>query len=228
MADVKIDFNNCNVSIGKMFDIHDNQNINFITNVPDEKKQSSEKREKKNGCKGQIQQEKQHGLDYPVFSKGSGVTDNHIIAVYRLLTGRGWISTQTSQSEFERLFSGKSNNCEIIWTGQEKYGSNEATKLGISALYVLFKSLYDVNLIISTHKVGPILENHFVDTKGHFLTNISNVSNTSKNATDVINEIIKIMQTRLTTENIKSILQEEMDLRYDKYDRQDLNYRKHH
>ena len=28
MADLKIDFNNCDVSIEKMFDIHDNQNVN--------------------------------------------------------------------------------------------------------------------------------------------------------------------------------------------------------
>lgn len=226
MADVKIDFNNCNVSIGKMFDIHDNQNVNINTNFPTEKNNHTKKKEKKNDGKGQSRQEKQHGLDYPVFSKGSGVTDNHIIAVYRVLTGRGWISTQTSESEFERLFSGKSNNCEIIWTGQEKCGSNEPIKLGISALYVLFKSLHEAKLITSTHKVGPILETHFVDTKGHFLVNISNVSSTSKNADEAIKYVIKLMQTRPTDEDIENLLHEEMGSKLDRNDRQNMNYRK--
>ena len=39
--------------------------------------------------------EKPHGVEYPVFSKGLGVTEDHVKALYRLLTARGWISTQT-------------------------------------------------------------------------------------------------------------------------------------
>ncbi len=35
MGDIKLDFNNCNINIEKMFDIHDNQNVNIINNEPD-------------------------------------------------------------------------------------------------------------------------------------------------------------------------------------------------
>ena len=173
--------------------------------------------------------EKQHGVEYSVFSKGSGVTDEHIIALYRLLTTRGWISTQTCLADFKRLFSGKSNDCEIIWTGQDKLGSNEPTSLGVSALYVLFKKMADEKLITNgskTNRVGPILETHFVDTEGHFLTSVSNVSSTSKKANEYIELILQTMRMRPSSEDIQSLLEEEMESRYDKNDRQDMNYRR--
>ena len=175
--------------------------------------------------------EKQHGVEYPVFSKGSGVTDDHIKAIYRLLTARGWISTQTNVVDFQCLFSGVSNDCEIIWTGQNKLGDNEPTKLGVSALYVLFKKMFDEKLITTgsiTQKVGPILESHFVDTEVHFLKNVSNLKTTSAKANEYINLILTIMRMRPSSEDIKRLLEEDMESKYDKNDRQDLNYRKPH
>lgn len=173
--------------------------------------------------------EKQHGVEYLVFSKGSGVTNDHIKALYRLLTARGWISTQTKEVDFQRLFSGESNDCEIIWTGLDKQGGNEASPLGVSALYVLFKRMAEEKLITTGNKnvrVGPILESHFVDDKGHFLTSVSNVSTTSTKANDYIEKILKTMRMRPNSEDIQRLLQEDMDSRYDKNDRQDLGYRK--
>lgn len=173
--------------------------------------------------------EKQHGVEYPVFSKGMGVTDDHIKAVYRLLTARGWISTQTCETDFLRLFSGESNDCEVIWTGQDELGDNEPTTLGVSALYVLFKNMFDENLITTsskTQKVGPVLEMHFVNTDGHFLTNVSNMSTTSAKADDYIKQILKTMKTRPLSEDIQRLLVEDMESKYDKNDRQDLHYRK--
>lgn len=176
---------------------------------------------------------KQHGVDYPVFSKGTGVTNDHIKALYRLLTARGWISTQTNEVDFMRLFSGTDNDCEIIWTGQDRLGNNEQTSLGVSALYVLFKSMADEELITTgtkgkAQRVGPVLESHFVDGKGRFLTNISNVSMTSQVATAYIEQVLKTMRMRPSSEDIQRLLQEDMESRYDKNDRQDLNYRKPH
>ncbi len=176
-------------------------------------------------------QEKQHGVEYPVFSKGSGVTDDHIKALYRLLTARGWICTQTKEVDFQRLFSGEANDCEIIWTGQDKLGNNKPTHLGISALYVLFMKMADDKQITTGNKskrVGPILESHFVDTQGRFLTNISNVSSTSQVATAYIGQILKTMRLRPSSEDIQRLLQEDMESKYDENNRQDLNYRKPH
>lgn len=230
MSEIKIDFSNCNVSIGKMFDIHDNLNVNVYSNN-EEGKTSKPKGKKKHPNVAPSKQEKQHGVDYPVFSKGSGVTDDHIKAIYRLLTARGWISTQTCLADFKRLFSGKSSNCEIIWSGQDKQGNNDATTLGISALYVLFKKMFDEGLITTSNKalkVGPILEFHFVDVEGHFLKSVSNVNTTSAKATEVINTILKIMRMRPSPEDIQRLLQEDMESKFDINDRQDLNFRRPH
>ena len=227
MADLKIDFSNCDVSIEKMFDIHDNQNVHIYSGVQNGREKTASKGKASNDT--EIKPEKQHGVEYPVFSKGSGVTDDHIKALYRLLTARGWISTQTCLADFKRLFFGKSNDCEIIWTGQDKLGNNEPTSLGVSALYVLFKKMFDEGLITTSNKaqkVGPILEMHFVDTEGIFLTNVSNVSKTSAKANNYIKQILITMKMRPSSEDIQRLLEEDMESKYDKYDRQDLNYRK--
>lgn len=228
MADLKIDFSNCEVNIEKMFDIHDNQNVNFYNGVPG-RKATSNKGKEKPSKDAEAKPERQHGVEYPVFSKGSGVTDNHIKALYRFLTARGWISTQTNEVDFMRLFNGEDNDCEIIWTGQDKLGSNETTPLGVSALYVLFKKMADEKLITTgskSERVGPILESHFVDDNGHFLTSVSNVSTTSQKATTYIEQILKTMRMRPASEDIQRLLEEEMESKYDKNDRQDMNYKK--
>lgn len=192
-----------------------------------EDKNKPKKPKKKNDSKA----EKQHGVEYPVFTKGQGVTDNHIKALYRFLTTRSWISTQTSVVDFQRLFSGESNNCEIIWMGVDKLGNNEPTALGVSALYVLFKRMADEKLISignKSNRIGPILETHFVDTEGHFLTSVSNVSKTSIIAEDYIKKILKMMKTRISSDDIQRFLEEEMESKYDKNDLQDLRYHKPH
>jgi hypothetical protein len=75
-------------------------------------------------------------------------------------------------------------------------------------------------------KVGPILEMHFVDTDGHFLTNVSNLSTTSAKANDYIQQILRTMKMRPSSEDIQRLLEEDMESKYDENDRQDLNYRK--
>ena len=229
MSDIKFDFSNCDVSIEKMFDIHDNQKVEIYNNMPNSKINGTKKGKGNSSSTTTQKPELQHGVEYPVFSKGSGVTDDHIIALYRLLTARGWISTQTKEVDFLRLFSGKSNDCEIIWTGQDKLGDNKPIKLGVSALYVLFKGMYDESRITTSskaQKVGPILEMHFVDTDGHFLTNVSNVRKTSAKAYVYIQLIKNTMRMRPSSEYIQRILEEDMESKHDKNDRQDLNYRK--
>lgn len=229
MTDIKFDFSNCDVSIEKMFDIHDNQNVEIYNNVSKGKTTGTKKGKGKSSSTTTSKKELQHGVEYPVFSKGSGVTDDHIKALYRLLTARGWISTQTKEVDFLRLFSGKSNDCEVIWTGLDKLGNNKPTKLGVSALYVLFKNMFDKGLITTSskaQKVGPILEMHFVDNDGHFLINVSNVNKTSGNANDYIKLILSIMRMRPSTEDIQRLLEDDMESKHDKNDRQDLNYRK--
>ena len=204
---------------------------NINENNQKEITKGTEIKNKKNARKNKLKIEKQHGVEYPVFSKGSGVSEDHIKALYRLLTSRGWISTQTCLVDFMDLFAGNSNKCKIIWLGQDKIGNNEPTVLGVSALYVLFKKMADEKLITTgtnTERIGPILETHFVDTEGHFLTSVSNVNKTSVKANNYIKQILEIMRKRLDSEDIQLLLQEDMQSAYDKNDRQDLSYRRRH
>lgn len=228
MADLKIDFSNCDVSIEKMFDIHDNQNVNFYSNVPNLNKRPASRGRGKASTNTDTKPEKQHGVNYPVFSKGLGVTEYHIQALYKFLTGRGWISTQTKEVDFQRLFSGNDNACEIIWTGKDKLGNNPETDLGKAALYVLFKKMVDekhITISCNSKRVGPILESHFVDTEGHFLTDISNISTTSNKANDYISKILVTMRIRANKEFIEDKLNNDLDelvekegeVIYDKY-----------
>ena len=158
------------------------------------------------------------------------MTDRHIKALYKFLTARGWISTQTAEADFLRLFDGCDNNCEIIWTGQDKQGNNPATKLGKAALYVLFKEMADEGLITngkSGGRVGPVLESHFVDPEGHFLTSVSNVNKVSSRTRSYINKILAMMRTRADAkfiqenldEDLRTLMEQEGEVKFDKYGR---------
>lgn len=162
--------------------------------------------------------EKQHEVDYPVFAKGQGVTDLHINAIYNYLTSRGWISAQTQQTTFQMLFSGKSNSSEIIWTGQDKRGMNEPSPLGVSALYSLFKQMKDDGLITTDNdkSVGPILETHFIDSTGKFLTSVSNSTKTSAVAKEVIGHLLAYMRARPKAEDVRQFLDEQMQIRVER------------
>ena len=244
VSGVHMQFNGCRVTIGTMFDIHDNNQI-IINNGPlpqaaasddnqptassayqpqtdasDENQQAvssggqQEKRLKQEKKRGQKRadrpREKYHGMDYPVFSKGIRVTDHHIIAMYQYLVAKGWLSGQTSQGEFLRLFSGKSNDCEIIWMGLQQVGREESVRVGVSALYFLFKQLSDEKLICSKQKVGVILESHFVDKEGHFLQSVSNVMRASAKAQEVIDWVMTIMRYSPNAEDLSKLLENEM------------------
>ena len=244
VSGVHMQFNGCRVTIGTMFDIHDNNQI-IINNGPlpqaaasddnqptassayqpqtdasDENQQAvssggqQEKRLKQEKKRGQKRadrpREKYHRMDYPVFSKGIRVSDHHIIAMYQYLVTKGWLSAQTSQEEFLRLFSGKSNDCEIIWMGLQQVGRKEPVRVGVSALYFLFKQLSDEKLICSKQKVGVILESHFVDKEGHFLQSVSNVMRASAKAKEVIDWVMTIMRYSPNAEDLSKLLENEM------------------
>ena len=214
-------FNNCQVTIN---------NLNATAEATGEKLRAGTQKKKcdrKQPPKGDT--EKQHGVEYPVFKKGPGVTDYHIKALYLYLTARNWISTQTKEVDFLRLFNGQDNDCEIIWTGQDKLGNNEPTPLGVSALYVLFKSMADEGYIMTgtkSNRVGPILESHFVDSNGHFLTSVSNVKTTSQTASTYIKKILATMQMRANQKfiqeklnsDLSTLIEQEGEEKYNKYE----------
>lgn len=201
--------------------VQNNENVTIIYHVAAPTGQAATaKKENRKAKKSDAKPvEKQHGVDYPVFAKGLGVTDAHLKMVYYLLKNRGWISPQTSESDFMMLFSDRSNDCKIKWTGQTLRGNNELNILGKSALYVLFKRLVEEKLIKTSYneRVGPILESHFIDEEGHFLTAISDKKTTSKQANEVIEQVINMMRVKPKSEDLMNLLAEEMQEKHDKY-----------
>lgn len=168
--------------------------------------------------------EKQHGIEYPVFSKGYGVTDAHITVLYDLLVEHGWIdANHNAQSQFMLLFKGGQNKCEVKFTGKHIKEDNTQKKLGKAAIYQLFRTLWEKNLIVTDKekktKVGPILETHLTDMRGRFLTKISGQNKVSTDAEKVIIEAVGILTTKLDTDSIKGMIKKEGITKYDKYNR---------
>lgn len=166
--------------------------------------------------------EKQHGIEYPVFSKGIGVTDAHITLLYDLLVEHCWIDTNhNAQSQFALLFSGGKKICEVKFTGISRE-NHKTTKLGKAAIYQLFKTLWDENLIETDKekktKVGPILETHLTDMDGNFLTDISHQSsNVSAIAKSVIDEAVKILRSVINFDGIYDVIKEDAPSTFDRY-----------
>lgn len=168
--------------------------------------------------------EKQHGIDYPVFSKGTGVTDAHIKLLFHLLAKHCWIdANNNAESQFMLLFKGGQNMCEVKFTGKHIKEDKTQKKLGKAAIYQLFKTLWDENLIETDKekktKVGPILETHLTDMRGRFLTNISGQNNVSADAEKVIRKAVRILTTKPDTDDINSIIETEGLTKYDRYNR---------
>lgn len=166
--------------------------------------------------------EKQHGIEYPVFSKGTGVTDAHIKMLFHLLVEHGWIdANNNAQLQFALLFSGGKKICEVKFTGKHIKEDNTQKQLGKAAIYQLFKTLWKENLIVTDKekktKVGPILEKHLTDMRGHFLTKISGQNQVPADAENVIREAVRILTTKLYTYGINDIIETEGQTKYDKY-----------
>ena len=114
MADLKIDFSNCDVNIEKMFDIHDNQNVNVYNNVPKNKannksSKSKEKLIKKPGGKPMTLKYYKHGDNGILMKQRERVT-----MIFRMFNAWKWID-ETNSDDFDAFFEGKPKHCNIIW-----------------------------------------------------------------------------------------------------------------
>lgn len=114
MADLKIDFNNCDVNIDKMFDIHDNQNVNLYNSVTHNKSKSTKpkvKNEKHAVGKPQT-------LKYYKHDNNGELMKQHkrVDIVFRKFREWGWIDNETSPDDFDALFEGSPRHCNVIWT----------------------------------------------------------------------------------------------------------------
>ena len=88
----------------------------------------------------------------------------HVNLLRQKLIEFGWIPKDTQPDAFSNLFSGTPNNTKIVWTG----------KVGKGTLAYLFKKMEEQQKITvpQSYNINPILEAHFVDKNGKYLTGL--------------------------------------------------------
>lgn len=173
--------------------------------APSEKKPSSKKKPEK-------------PRETMTFKRKSGVTDGHLILLYQKLTKEGWI--EGNEADFMVLFADKRDeDCQLTWTG--KYGKG--------TLVELFRQLMSAGLIslADGYTLPGILEGHFKDKTGAWLTGLDKGDAANNKALPVIQECIKLLKT-----DVQRLLNgdydddEDFQSKYDEYDQQDLHWHK--
>ena len=152
------------------------------------------------------------------FGRKSGVTEGHITLLYQKLVKEGWI--EGNDADFKALFSGsRDEDCELVWLG--KYGKG--------TLVELFKQFVQAKLIVVSDgfTLSSILEGHFRDTDGTWLTGLDKGDSANSKALPVIQECVKLLKAD-PERIIYGDYDEDEDARseYDQFDQQDMHWHK--
>jgi len=128
--------------------------------------------------------------DYITFTKHKAQR-HHIIALYQALIALKWIA-DGNPDDFLALFSGEISECRIVWIGKGK-----------DNLYQLFRMLVDDGFISvpKGHGVQRIVESHFVDINGNYVTGIDS-GKPSENALSSIKSLRKLLITQVTKQQM--------------------------
>ena len=150
------------------------------------------------------------------FGRKSGVTEGHIVLLYQKLVKDGWI--EGNDADFKALFSGsRDEDCELVWLG--KYGKG--------TLVELFKQFVQAKLIVVSDgfTLSSILEGHFKDTDGKWLTGLDKGDSANSKALPVIQECVKLLKAD-PERIIYGDYDEDEDARseYDQFDQQDMHW----
>lgn len=148
------------------------------------------------------------------FKRKSNVLDGHLTLLFDKLTKAGWI--EGNEPDFKALFSGKlDDDCQLIWK----------SVFGKGTLVELFKQMIVAKLINVPEgfTLPAILEGHFKDTLGNWLTGLDKGNGANTKALPFINECVKIMKLSPNDD-----YQDDEDFQsvYDSFDHQDINLHK--
>ena len=117
--------------------------------------------------------------------KTTGILPAHLTMLCRKLIQVGWIAKDTQPDDFCNLFTGKTNNAKVTWTGNVGKGNL------VSLLNVMVQQ--GKIAVPENHSATTILEAHFVDKEGKYLTGL-NSSKESPKHLPIIKECIDILQ----------------------------------
>ena len=156
------------------------------------------------------------------FRRKGSVTEGHLTILHSKLIDEGWIDG--IEGDFKALFSGERDEaCCVTWLG--KYGNG--------TLVELFRQLVGEGLVIvpKGYSLPYILEGHFKDQEGKWLTRLDKGDKANEKALPVIEECVDLLKM-----NVKQLLQklrgdmmdgdEDFQSKYDPFDHQDLNIHK--
>lgn len=129
---------------------------------------------------------KQKPRETMTFKSGKNVLEGHLTLLFRKLVKDGWI--EGNEADFKALFSGKRDeDCVLTWSGE--YGKANLVKL--------IMELDKAGLIVvpKGYAITPILEGHFKDNSGQWLSGLDKMNTPSTKALTVIHECIKLLKT---------------------------------
>ena len=152
------------------------------------------------------------------FGRKSGVTDGHMTLLYQKLVKEEWI--EGNEADFKALFSGKRDeDCQLTWKGL--YGKG--------TLVELFKRFVAERLITVAEgfTLAAILEGHFKDANGAWLTGLDKGNSANDKALPIITECVKLLKAS-PDQLIYGAYDDDEDFKseYDPFDHQDLNLHK--
>jgi len=163
------------------------------------------------------------------FGRKGKVTDDHLKVFFNTVVQDEWIDGD--EKSFRALFSGKrEEDCILTWTG----------KHGKGTLVGLFKELVDAELVTvpKGYTIPSILEGHFQDSEGRWLTGLdkgnkarSKALTTIKGYKDILESDLRHLLDHYISQNeeeegIENEISEEFNELsdgFDSYDHQDLN-----
>ena len=152
------------------------------------------------------------------FKRKGNVLEGHLTLLYNKLAKEGWI--EGNEADFKALFSGKRDeNCMLTWVGV----------FGKSTLVELFRQLIKAGLVVLNdgYALSSVLEGHFVDRKGQWLTGLDKGDSPNEKALPMIRECVKLLQSD-PRQLIYGSYQDDEDFQeeYDPYDHQDMHLHK--
>ena len=152
------------------------------------------------------------------FKRKGNVLEGHLTLLYNKLAKEGWI--EGNEADFRALFSGKRDeNCMLTWVGV----------FGKSTLVELFRQLIKAGLVVLNdgYALSSVLEGHFVDRKGQWLTGLDKGDSPNEKALPMIQECVKLLQSD-PRQLIYGSYQDDEDFQeeYDPYDHQDMHLHK--
>lgn len=178
--------------------------------------------ETQKGIKPKPPQPKREGTPRPpkpnetmTFKRKGSVLEGHLTLLFNKLAKEGWI--EGNEADFKALFSGRrDDNCMLTWAGL--YGK--------STLVELFKQLIKAELVVlkEGYTLSSVLEGHFVDKSGQWLTGLDKGDSPNEKALPMIQECVKLLQAdprQLVYGNYQE--DEDFQLAYDPYDHQDMH-----